>query len=59
MLISAEGKPCINKESKTLEITIYLYLCYDEHEAPSSYNTTIYLSQLLQLEDVLGGKVHR
>ena len=49
VLISAEGKPCINWESKTLEIKIYLYLCYDEHEAPRSYNTTVYLSIWKQL----------
>ena len=37
---SVEGKPCINKESKSLEITIYLYSCYDEDESSSSCNTT-------------------
>ena len=26
---SVEGKPCINRESESLEITIYLYSCYD------------------------------
>ena len=41
---SVEGKPCINIESKILELTIYLYRCYDEYEAPSSCNTTVYLS---------------
>ena len=44
---SIEGKPCINKESKNPEITILLYICYDEHEAPSNCNTTVYLSWLL------------
>ena len=48
----------VNRESKSLELTIYLYRCY-EHEAPSSSNTTIYLSWLIHSEDVLGGKVHR
>ena len=39
-----EGKPCINRESKILELTIQLYRYYDEYEAPSSCNTIIYLS---------------
>ena len=56
---SVEGKPCINRESKILDLTIYLYSCYDEHEAPSGFNTTVYLSWLLHLKQVLGGKVHR
>ena len=43
---SVEGKPCINRESKSLEITIKLYSCYDEHEIPSSCNTPVYLSVL-------------
>ena len=43
-----EGKPCINREIKSLEFTIYLYRCYDYHEAPSSCNTTVYLSQYLK-----------
>ena len=42
---SVEGKPCINRESNSLELTIYLYSCYDEYEAPSSCNTTVYLSE--------------
>ena len=33
----------VNGESKILELTIYLYMCC-EHEAPSSCNTTVYLS---------------
>ena len=41
---SVEVKPCINIESKSLEFTIYLYLCYGEHEAPSTCNITVYLS---------------
>ena len=56
---SIKGKPCINRESKSLELTIWLYRCYDEHEAPSSCNTTVYLSWLLHSEDVLGEKFHR
>ena len=47
----------VNRESKSLDLTIWLFRFY-EHEAPSSCNTTVYLSWLLQLEDVLGGKVH-
>ena len=47
---SVEGKPCIDKESKILEINIYLYLCVDEHEAPSSCNITVYLSKSIVLE---------
>ena len=43
---SVEGKPCINRRSKSLELTIYLYSCYDEHEVPSSCDTTVYLSGL-------------
>ena len=39
-----EGKPCVNIESKSLELKIYLYSWYDEHEAPSSCDNTIYLS---------------
>ena len=39
-----ERKPCINRETKILELTIKLYLYYDEHEAPRSCNTTVYLS---------------
>ena len=38
-----ERKPYINRKSKSLEITIQLYSCYDENEAPSSCNTTVYL----------------
>ena len=49
----------VNRESKSLDITIQLYICYDEHADPSSCNTTIYLSWLLHLEDILGGKFHR
>ena len=41
---SIEVKPCINREIKILDITIYLYLSFDEHEAPRSCNTTVYLS---------------
>ena len=46
---SVEGKPCTNRESKRLNLTIQLYSCYDEHEAPRSYNTTVYLSNLILL----------
>ena len=49
----------VNRESKSLELKIYLYICYDEHEAPISCNNNVYLSWLLHLEDVLEGKVHR
>ena len=31
-------------------------MCYDENEAPSSSNTTAYLSWLLHSEDIMGGK---
>ena len=41
---SVEGELFINREGKSLELTIYLYLCYNEHEAPSSCNNTVYLS---------------
>ena len=30
---SVEGKSYINRESKSLELTIQLYRCYDEHKA--------------------------
>ena len=33
-----------------LDITIQLYRCYDEHESPSSCNTTVYLSWFLHPE---------
>ena len=38
-----EGKLYKNRESKSLEIKVYLYRCYDEHASPSSCNTTVYL----------------
>ena len=56
---SVEGKKCIDRESKSLELTIYLYRCYDGQKDPRSCNTTVYLSRLIHLEDVLGGKFHR
>ena len=34
----------VNRESNILELTIYLYNWYDEHEAPRSCSTTVYLS---------------
>ena len=40
---SVEGKPCINRESESDDLTIYLYSCYDEHETPISCNTNFYL----------------
>ena len=43
----AEIKPCRNRESKSFELTIYLYRCYDEHEGPSSCNANIYLSVVM------------
>ena len=42
-------KPCINRETKSLEITIQLYSCYDEHESTRSCNTTVSLSHLFSL----------
>ena len=63
-----EGKQCcsewkavlienhVNRESKSLELTIQLYHCYDEIEAPRIFNTAVYLSWLLHLEGVLGVK---
>ena len=56
---SVEVKPCINRECSIPEIKIYFYRCYDEHEAPSSCNTTVNLSWLLHSEYVLGGEFHR
>ena len=44
-------------ESKILDLTIYLYICY-EHESHRSCNTTVYLSWFLYLEDFLGGIFH-
>ena len=38
-------KPCINRESNSLELTIQVYSWYNEHEAPRSCNTTVYLSE--------------
>ena len=49
---SVEGKPCINRESKSLEPTIELYSFCDEHEAPRSFNTTVNLLCLLYPKDV-------
>ena len=59
----SEWKQCLrktiyNRESKSLAFIIQLYRCYDEHEASSSCDITVYLSSLLYSEDVLGGKVH-
>ena len=34
----------VNRSSKILELTIQLYMYYGEHEAPSSFNATVYLS---------------
>ena len=42
-----EGKLCIKRESNILDLIISVYLCYDEHKAPSICNTTIYLSNLI------------
>ena len=44
---SVEGKTYMNIESKILQLTIQLYLFYDEDEAPRSCNTTVYLSVCL------------
>ena len=46
----------VNRESKSLELTIKLYIFYDEHEAPSCCNIIFYVSWLLNSEEVLGGK---
>ena len=55
---SVKGKPFINRESKSNKIKIYFYSCNDEHEAPSSCNTTEYLSgcsdPLLFLSTIFG-----
>ena len=54
---SVEGKPFINRESKSLELTIYLYIFYDEHEAISSCYATLYLSStnyMQELSSLLG-----
>ena len=45
---SVEGKPCINRESKSPKLTIYLYSCYDEHESTRSCNTDVYLPRTQQ-----------
>ena len=47
----------VNRESKSLDPTTKLYRFY-EHEYPRSCNTIVYLSLLLNLEDVLGGEFH-
>ena len=39
-----EGKQTINRENDSLQLTIKLYRCYDEHESPISCNTTVYLA---------------
>ena len=46
----------VNIENKILELTIYLYICYDEHEAPSICNITVYLSKSSLEQDVLHKK---
>ena len=53
---SVEGKPCINREINILDITIYLYRCYDEHEAPRSCNTTLYLSEWVNIVVIASGQ---
>ena len=47
----------VNRESTSLEFSIQIYICY-EHESLQIFNTTVYLSRLLHLEDVMGWKVH-
>ena len=42
----------VNIESKSLELTIYLYIC-SEREAPISCKTTVYLSVSLQYKNLL------
>ena len=56
---STERKLCISRESICFDLTIYLYGCYDEHESPRSCNSTVYLSWLIQSDDVLGGTFHK
>ena len=51
-----EVKLCINRDIKSSDITIQLYRCYDEYEAPIICNTTVYLSWLVHLEDFLEKK---
>ena len=41
---NVQGKPCIDREIKSLDLTNILYIYYDEHEAPSSCNITVYFS---------------
>ena len=43
---SVEGKPCINRKGKSLELTILSYLRYDEHESLGSCYTAVYVSWL-------------
>ena len=46
----------VNRKCKIIEITIYLYRCY-EHESPTRCNTNVYLSWLLHSKDVLRGNL--
>ena len=39
----------VNRESKTLDLKIWLYKCYDENESPISCNITFYLSWFLSI----------
>ena len=56
---SVEGKPCINIESNILDSRGHDALPISMSTTiPRSYNTNLYLSWLLHLEDVLGGKFH-
>ena len=45
---SDEVKPCINRENRILELTIWLYSYYDKHEAPGSCNTNVFISVIFK-----------
>ena len=47
----------LNRESKSLYLTIQLYICY-KHESPSSCITTAYLSFMKELHRILT-KIHQ
>ena len=65
-------KQCCSVWKQCLKKTMYKYrkeepwahnlviqLLWYDHKAPSSFNTTVYLSWLLHSEEAPGGKVHR
>ena len=45
----------VNIVSKILDLSIYLYICYDENEAPSICNNTVYLSVSSNILENLDG----